>query len=63
MLDDGTFLFVSESEITPEIESLMASLGSPAVGLRDGGPKSSTRNGSASTLKIAANLESHTDGE
>jgi hypothetical protein len=29
MLDDSTFVFVGESEITPEIESLMASLGSP----------------------------------
>jgi hypothetical protein len=36
MLDDGTSLFVGESEITPEIESLMASLGSPTVGLAPG---------------------------
>jgi hypothetical protein len=27
ILEDGTHLFVGESEITPEIESLMASLG------------------------------------
>jgi len=32
MRDDGTFLFIGESEITPEIESLMASLGPPTVG-------------------------------
>jgi hypothetical protein len=36
MLDDGTLLFVSESEINAEIESLIASLGSPAVGLTHG---------------------------
>jgi hypothetical protein len=29
LLDDRSVLFVHESEITPEIESLMASLGSP----------------------------------
>jgi hypothetical protein len=29
LLDDGSILFVHESQITPEIESLMASLGSP----------------------------------
>jgi len=33
LLDDGSFLFVHESQITPEIESLMASLGSPTEGL------------------------------
>jgi len=38
VLDDGTHLFVGESEITPEIESLMASLGSPTQGLRHGDP-------------------------
>lgn len=38
MLDDGMLLFVGESEITAEIESLMASLGSPTVGLTHGAP-------------------------
>ena len=38
MQDDGTLLFVGESEITPEIESLMASLGSPTLGLAHGAP-------------------------
>jgi hypothetical protein len=38
MLDDGTLLFVGESEITPEVESLMASLGSPTLGLAHGDP-------------------------
>ena len=38
LLDDGLLLYVHESEITPEIESVMASLGSPTVGLRDGTP-------------------------
>jgi hypothetical protein len=38
MLDDGSFLFVSESEITSEIETLMASLGSPTEGLTRGDP-------------------------
>jgi len=36
LLDDGSFLFVHESEITPEIEGLMASLGSPTDGLGHG---------------------------
>jgi hypothetical protein len=36
LLDDGSLLFVGELEITPEIESLMASLGSPTEGLRQG---------------------------
>ena len=36
LLDDGSLLYVHESEITPEIESVMASLGSPTVGLRHG---------------------------
>ena len=36
MLDDGSIQFVSESEITPEIETLMASLGSPTDGSRYG---------------------------
>jgi hypothetical protein len=34
LLDDGSLLFVHESQITPEIEQLMASLGSPTEGLR-----------------------------
>jgi hypothetical protein len=38
MVDDGSFLFVSESEITSEIETLMASLGSPTEGLTRGDP-------------------------
>jgi hypothetical protein len=29
LLDDGSLLFVAESQITPEIEQLIASLGSP----------------------------------
>ena len=36
LLDDGSLLFVGESEITPEIETLMASLGTPTDGLRHG---------------------------
>ena len=38
MLDDGSFLFVSESEITSEIETLMASLESPTESLTRGDP-------------------------
>jgi hypothetical protein len=38
LLDDGSLLFVHESEITPEIDSLMASLGSPTEGPRHGDP-------------------------
>jgi hypothetical protein len=38
LLDDGSILFVHETQITPEIESLVASLGSPTVGLRHGEP-------------------------
>jgi hypothetical protein len=38
MLDDGSLRFVHESEITPEIETLMASLGSPTEGLTRGDP-------------------------
>jgi hypothetical protein len=30
LLDDGSVLYVHESQITPEIEQLMASLGSPS---------------------------------
>ena len=33
---DGSILYVNESEITTDIESLMISLGSPTVGLRHG---------------------------
>jgi len=33
LLDDGSLLFVNESEITPEIEQLTYSLGSPTLGL------------------------------
>jgi hypothetical protein len=36
MLDDGSIQFVNESEITSEIEVLMASLGSPTHGLGHG---------------------------
>ena len=36
LVDDGSLLFVHESQITPEIEQLMASLGSPTKGLRHG---------------------------
>ena len=36
LLDDGSLLFVHETQITPDIESLMASLGSPTEGLRHG---------------------------
>jgi hypothetical protein len=36
LLDDGSLLFVHESEITREIDSLMASLGSPTDGLTNG---------------------------
>jgi len=35
-LDDGSVLFVGDSQITPEIELFISSLGSPAVGLRHG---------------------------
>jgi hypothetical protein len=38
LLDDGSLLFVHETQITPEIESLMASLGSPTEGLTHGDP-------------------------
>jgi len=37
--DDGSLLFVHESQITSEIEALMASLGSPTEGLTRGGPR------------------------
>ena len=38
LLDDGSLLFIRETQITPEIESLMASLGSPTKGLRRADP-------------------------
>ena len=34
LLDDGSLLYVLESQITPEIESVMASLGSATIGLK-----------------------------
>lgn len=37
LLDDGSLLYMHESEITTDIESVIASLGSPTVGLRHGG--------------------------
>jgi hypothetical protein len=36
LLDDGSILFVHESQITSEIEQLIASLGSPTEGLTPG---------------------------
>ena len=36
--DDGLLLFVHESEMTAEVESLMASLGSPTECLRHADP-------------------------
>ena len=38
MLDDESIQFVSESEITPEIETLIASLGPQTVGLTNRRP-------------------------
>jgi len=35
-LDDGTRRFVPDSEITPEVEQFIASLGSPRAGSRSG---------------------------
>jgi len=35
LLDDESILFVHESEITPEIEARIASLGPPTEGLKD----------------------------
>ena len=43
LLDDGSLLFVGESEITSEIETLMASLGSPTEGLTQGDPDTKQR--------------------
>ena len=39
LLDDGSLVFVHESEITSETESLMASLGSATIGLTERRPK------------------------
>jgi len=39
LLDGESSLFVHESEITPEIEALIASLGTPTEGLKDYGHK------------------------
>ena len=36
VLDDGSLLYVHESEITAEIQSLIANLGSTTEGLRHG---------------------------
>jgi hypothetical protein len=38
LVDEGSLLFVNESEITSEMETLIASLGSPTEGLRHGDP-------------------------
>ena len=35
-LDDGSVLFVHESQITPEVEQFISSLGSPSPGLAHG---------------------------
>lgn len=43
LLKDGSLLFVHESQITPEIESLMANLGSPTIGLGNGDPGPKTK--------------------
>jgi len=43
LLDDGSLLFVNESEITSEIETLMASLGTPTEGLTQGDPATKHR--------------------
>ena len=34
LLDDGSLLFINESQITPEIEQFISSLGSPTIGLQ-----------------------------
>jgi hypothetical protein len=41
LLDDGSLLFVHETQISPEVESLIASLGSPTEGLTHGDRKRS----------------------
>jgi hypothetical protein len=38
LFDDGSLLFVHESQITSEIEALIASLGSPTEGLTHSAP-------------------------
>jgi hypothetical protein len=38
LLDDGSLLFIHESEITPEVEAIIASLGSPTDNLTRIGP-------------------------
>jgi hypothetical protein len=38
LLDDGSLPYVNETQITSDIEQLMASLGSPTRGLRHGAP-------------------------
>jgi hypothetical protein len=38
LLDDGSLVFVNESEIMPEIETLMTSFGSPTERLTHGDP-------------------------
>ena len=35
-LEDGSVVFVDDSQITPEIERIISSLGSPSAGLRHG---------------------------
>jgi hypothetical protein len=44
LLDDGSVLFVNESQITPEIESLMAGLGSATEALKNGDPVAIDKN-------------------
>src|SRR5579863_10413620 len=39
LLDDGSLVFIHESEITPEVEAVMASLGSPTDSLTRGAAK------------------------
>jgi hypothetical protein len=37
LLDDGSLLFVNDSQIAPEIEQFISSLGPPTEGLTPGG--------------------------
>jgi hypothetical protein len=37
LFDDGSLLFTHDSQITPEIEQFISSLGSPTEGLTPGG--------------------------
>jgi hypothetical protein len=39
LLDDGSLLFVHETQMTHEVESLIANPGSPTEGLRHGDPR------------------------